>query len=103
LANLEVDHATLATAANDVRSTRQDVDGDLKKLWNEADNLAMAWLGSGSRAFGDLMQSWGRSSAKLLRAMDDIADLLQKSGTQHQVTDEEQQEAMNKYHQIING
>lgn len=99
---LEVDHATLATAANDVRATRQDVDGDLKKLWNLADDLAMAWQGAASQGFQGLMRSWNQSTEKLLKALDDIADLLQKSGTRHQVTDEEQQRSMDRYHSIIN-
>jgi WXG100 family type VII secretion target len=98
----EVDHTTLHTAANDVRSTRSEVDGELKKLWNVVDDLAMAWQGQASSGFQSLMQRWNEDTTKLLAAMDDIADLLDKSGTTHQVNDEEQQQMLDKFHSALN-
>lgn len=98
----EVDHATLHTAANDVRSTRSEVDGELKKLWSVVDDLAIAWQGQASSGFQSLMQRWNEDTAKLLEAMNNIADLLDKSGTAHQVTDEEQQQMLNKFHAALN-
>ena len=98
----EVDHATLHTAASDVRSTRGEVDGELKKLWGVVDDLAIAWKGSASGGFQELMRRWNEDTASLLQAMDNIADLLDKSGTTHQVTDEEQQQMLNKFHAALN-
>ncbi|KIR64861.1 WXG100 family type VII secretion target [Micromonospora harpali] len=98
----EVDASTLHTAANDVRSTRGDVDGELKKLWNVVDDLAMAWKGQASSGFQQLMLRWNEDTAKLLTAMDNIADLLDKSGTTHQVNDEEQQQMLDKFHAALN-
>jgi WXG100 family type VII secretion target len=97
-----VDHATLHTAANDVRSTRSEVDGELRKLWNIIDDLAIAWQGQASTGFQSLMQRWNEDTAKLLEAMDNIADLLDKSGTAHQVTDEQQQQMLDKFHAALN-
>lgn len=97
-----VDHATLHAAANDVRSTRSEVDGELKKLWGVVDELAVAWRGQASSGFQTLMQRWNEETAKLLEAMSNIADLLDKSGTAHQVTDEQQQEMLSKFHAALN-
>jgi WXG100 family type VII secretion target len=98
----EVDHATLHTAANDVRTTRSEVDGELKKLWGVVDDLAVAWKGQASSGFHNLMQRWNEDVDKLLKAMGDIADLLDKTGTAHQATDEEQQQMLDKFHQALN-
>lgn len=98
----EVDHATLHTAANDVRSTRSEVDGELKKLWSVVDDLAIAWQGQASTGFQSLMNRWNGDTAKLLDALNDIADLLDKSGTAHQATDEEQQQMLDKFHSALN-
>ncbi|MGA3561757.1 WXG100 family type VII secretion target [Melissospora conviva] len=98
----EVDHATLHTAASDVRSTRQDVDGELKKLWNVVDDLALAWKGGASTGFQQLMTRWNEDTAKLLVAMDSIAELLDKSGTTHQVNDEEQKQMLDKFQSALN-
>ena len=98
----EVDHATLHTAANDVRSTRSEVDGELKKLWNVVDDLAIAWQGSASTGFQQLMNRWSEDTNKLQEALTNIADLLDKSGTTHQVNDEEQQQMLDKFHSALN-
>jgi WXG100 family type VII secretion target len=88
----EVSAASLHTAASDVRSTRSDVDGE----------LAMAWKGGASTGFQNLMLRWNEDTNKLLTAMDNIADLLDKSGTTHQVNDEEQQQMLDKFHSALN-
>jgi WXG100 family type VII secretion target len=98
----EVEHATLHTAANDVRTTRSEVDGELKKLWGVVDDLAVAWQGQASTGFQSLMSRWNEDVQKLLQAMDNIADLLDKTGTAHQVNDEEQQQMLDKFHSALN-
>jgi WXG100 family type VII secretion target len=98
----EVDHATLHTAANDVRTTRDEVDGEMKKLWNVVDDLAIAWQGKASTGFQSLMTRWDEDVKQLQKALSDIADLLDKSGTTHQVNDEEQQQMLDKFHSALN-
>lgn len=99
----EVDQATLHAAANDVRSTRADVDGDLSRLRGVVDQLAAAWSGQAAVSFQTLMQRWNQDTAKLLAALDNIADLLDRSGAQHQATDEAQQQAMGRIQSALNG
>jgi WXG100 family type VII secretion target len=98
----EVDHATLHTAANDTRATRTEVEGDLRKLWGVVDDLAMAWKGQASTGFQTLMERWNGDVSKLLTAMDNIADLLDKTATTHQVNDEQQQQMLDKFHSALN-
>jgi len=97
-----VDAATLHKAAGDVRSTRADVDGDLKRLGGVIDDLAVAWQGQASAGFQSLMVRWNGDVAKLLGALDNIADLLDKGGTTHQVNDEEQNAMINKFNSALN-
>lgn len=99
---IELDAATLHKAASDVRSTRGEVNGDLGRLWNAVDDLAIAWVGEASTKFQDLMRRWNEDVDKLLTAMDDIADMLDKSGTQHEVNDQEQAQMINKYTSSLN-
>jgi len=98
----EVDHATLHTAANDTRTARKDIDGDLRKLWGVVDDLAVAWQGGASTGFQSLMTRWNEDVTKLLTSMDEIADLLDKTGTTHQVNDEEQQQMLDKFNSALN-
>lgn len=98
----EVDHATLHTAASDTRATRTEVEGDLRKLWGVVDDLAIAWQGQASTGFQNLMQRWNDDVSKLLTAMDNIADLLDKTATTHQVNDEQQQQMLDKFHSALN-
>lgn len=98
----EVDQATLHAAANDVRSTRTDVDSDLSRLRGVVDQLAAAWRGQAGVSFQGLMQRWNEDTTKLLTALDQIAELLDRSGTQHQVNDEAQQQAMGRIQSALN-
>lgn len=102
--NMQVDHTTLHTAAGDVRSTRDQIQSDLSRL--EAlvqQDLASAWQGSAATSFQQLMQRWHTDSKTLMQAMNDIAGLLDKSATNHQMNDEHQQQMIDKIHSALNG
>jgi uncharacterized protein YukE len=48
------------------------------------------------------MMRWGDDATKLLQAMDNIADLLDKSANTHQANDEQQSEMLNRFHSALN-
>ena len=98
----QVDHVTLHTAAKDVRHIRTEVDGELGKLWNTVDDLAIAWQGGASQGFQRVMDRWNSDVKRLLLAMDQIAELLDKSADSHQANDEHQQQMLNKFHSALN-
>jgi WXG100 family type VII secretion target len=103
MAGIEVNAATLHGAAKDVRTTRTEVDGELKTLFGVVDDLAVAWAGQASTGFQQLMVRWQQDVTKLLHAMDSIADLLDKSATQHVANDEQNQQALDRIQQALNG
>jgi WXG100 family type VII secretion target len=102
VASISVDYATLHAAAADVRSVRQEVDGELGKLRGVVDMLAGAWQGAAGAGFQNLMSRWDGDSRKLMEAMSAISDMLDESGTSHQVTDDEQQQVMNRFTSALN-
>ena len=69
---------------------------------NVVDDLAIAWQGQASSGFQQLMTRWNEDTSRLQEALSNIADLLDKSGTTHQVTDEEQQQMLDKFHSALN-
>jgi early secretory antigenic target protein ESAT-6 len=98
-----VDHATLGKAATDVQTTRSEVDGELKKLRSVVSELSGAWVGVAASGFQSVMTRFDTDANSLLNALEDIGNLLQKSGAQHQATDEQQNEQMNKFNAALNG
>lgn len=97
-----VDQETLAAAAGDVRSTRTEVDSSLKSLQGDVAELGSAWKGQAAAGFTNLMTRWDGDVRKLLTAMDEIADLLDKSGNVHAANDEEQNAMFNQFNSAVN-
>jgi|SRR5688572_20769319 len=87
----ESDRESLVQGAGKVKSTRTDVSGDLSKLRNVIDDLvAHGWHGTASQGFQQVMASWDSNAQKLMVSLDEIAKLLDDSGAQFTMTDEEQ-------------
>jgi 6 kDa early secretory antigenic target len=97
-----VDAATMHAAAKDVRATHDTVNGKLSDLRGAMDDLVAAWKGDASAGFVQVMNRWDKDSGRLLKAMSDIADLLDKSATTHQANEEQQTAMMNKYGNALN-
>jgi ESAT-6 family protein len=98
----QVDAATLHAAAKDVRATHGDVSGKLNDLRGCIDDLVAAWKGEASGGFVQVMTRWDGDTKKLLGALSDIADLLDKSGHTHTANEEEQKHMFNKYGSSLN-
>ena len=87
----ESDRESLVQGATRVRGTRTEVMGDLSKLRNVIDDLvAHGWRGSASVEFTQVMQSWDTNANKLTTAMENIAKLLNDSGAEFSMNDEQQ-------------
>jgi WXG100 family type VII secretion target len=89
-------------AAKDVRATHDTVNGKLSDLRGAIDDLVAAWKGDASAGFVKVMHRWDQDTGKLLRALNDIADLLDKSANTHQANEEQQTAMMNKYGSSLN-
>ncbi|MDN3242998.1 WXG100 family type VII secretion target [Glycomyces tritici] len=74
-----MDTETVAQAATDTVNAKLSVDGNLARLKALCDELASSWSGQGAAAFANVMQAWDIEAAKLLDALQDIADSLDAS------------------------
>jgi WXG100 family type VII secretion target len=97
-----MDAATLRKAANDIRSTKDEVDGSLRSLWNVVDDLAAAWMGEASTGFQRLMKQWNDDTVKLTTAMNNIAALMDDGSVKGQANDQEQAAMFNKFNGALN-
>jgi WXG100 family type VII secretion target len=87
----ESDRESLVHGATRVRGTRTEVIGDLAKLRNVIDDLvAHGWHGTAPAEFTQVMSAWDRNANRLTDAMEEIAKLLNDSGAQFSMTDEQQ-------------
>jgi WXG100 family type VII secretion target len=99
---ITVDAATLHKAANDTRSTRTEVEGDLGRLRSLAEELAGQWRGTAASGFQGLIARFNEDAMKLQQALGEIADLLDKEANAHQANDEQQSQMMNKFTNVLN-
>jgi WXG100 family type VII secretion target len=82
---------SVSHGAGKVLQTHDDVERDLGKLRNVIDDLvANAWGGSASQAFHQVMGEWDTSAKRLLVAMGNIGDLLDRTGKEFTMTDDMQ-------------
>jgi len=99
---IAMDPATLRKAANDIRSTKDEVDVSLKALWNVVDDLAIAWLGDASTSFQRLMHRWDEDTRRLTGAMTNIAHLLDDGSVKGEQNDQEQADMLNRFNNALN-
>lgn len=89
MAGVAMDTETVAQAATDTVNAKLSVDGNLDRLKALCDELAASWTGQGAAAFNQVMQAWDTEAAKLLDALQDIADSLDSSAAQQAEQDAE--------------
>jgi WXG100 family type VII secretion target len=92
-----MDPATMAQAAQDTARAKQSVDSNLDSLKAVVDDLAAGWTGQGATAFNNVMLAWDAEAAKLLDALQDIADNLDKSGAAQAEMDDESYAEISAY------
>jgi WXG100 family type VII secretion target len=97
MAGVAMDTETVAQAATDTVNAKLDVDGELDALKALCDDLAAGWSGQGAAAFANVMQAWDVEAAKLLDALQDIADNLDSSAAQQAEMDAESQSDFNDF------
>jgi WXG100 family type VII secretion target len=84
-----MDPETVAQAATDTINAKLSVDNNLDRLKALCDELAASWTGQGATAFNAVMQQWDAEAAKLLDALQDIADSLDSSAAAQAEMDSE--------------
>jgi WXG100 family type VII secretion target len=99
---IEVDYVTLRTAADHVKTARDEVLGQLGQIRDQAEIMAGGWQGDAGSSFQSLISRWGIDARNLTDAMQEIADTLNKSAGAHQRADEESKVALNKITSTLN-
>ncbi|MFC3491781.1 WXG100 family type VII secretion target [Glycomyces rhizosphaerae] len=97
MAGVAMDTETVAQAATDTVNAKLEVDGNLASLKALCDDLAAGWTGQGATAFANVMQAWDAEAAKLLDALQDIADSLDSSAAQQAEQDAASQSDFSAY------
>jgi WXG100 family type VII secretion target len=100
--NLQVDQATLHQVARDIRAARTEINGHLGTVRGAAEALGAAWQGQAAAAFTNLMLRWDSDAKQLAAAMDNIADLMDRSATQHELSDDESMRMLNRVDGSVN-
>ena len=100
---IRVEHATLHTAANDLRAVRGAIETRLTLLGGVVDELETGWQGVSGTGFQELMDRWNGDVSRLLTSMGNIADLLDRSANTHQANDDQQQAMLDRFHAALGG
>jgi WXG100 family type VII secretion target len=90
-----VDFTTLYQAAKDVRSVKDEINGEVRNFDGAVAHMLSGWRGAAATAFQGLAGQWQQDIGRVLLALDGIADALDKSANMHQQTDADQQAAVN--------
>jgi WXG100 family type VII secretion target len=98
-----IDDATLHAAANDCRSAMELVTGEAKKVAASKQEVAATWQGAASMTFQRVLDEWDAQAGKLLGALSDISDLLDRTGTNARANEEQQDQMFNQFNAAING
>ena len=97
-----IELATLHSAANDCRSAVENVTSEATKVRNTRDAVAATWQGAASRTFGAVIDAWLAESNKLMEAMNNIADLLDRTANIQRTNEEEQDSMFAQFNSMIN-
>ncbi len=96
MSQLSVEAATLHQAAKDVRAARGDVSVDVGRVAGEVGQaLEGGWQGAAGTACQTLLRRWTEDAQRVVNALDNIADMLDKSGTAHAAADDQSNSAVN--------
>jgi len=76
-----------------VVSVKEQVEQDLKTLYNQLTSLEHAWKGMAKTAFDQLMLRFSEDEQKLNQALAGIAEQLQAAGSQYHESETSQQDS----------
>jgi WXG100 family type VII secretion target len=102
MAGTEIDVATLTAAANDCREAKDAVRQEQSNVRMAKENVGARWKGQASTTFQNVMQLWLDDADKLLAALNDISDLLDKTGSTHSANEDQQNSMFNQFNSAIN-
>lgn len=100
--SFEIDGATIRAAAGDVRRVGDGLSDEVTRLRAAMDELSATWQGDAASRFQELMSRWDDGAARLLGALDHIAELLDRSAEAYAGTDEQQSREIGRIGRALN-
>jgi WXG100 family type VII secretion target len=89
-------NATMKRGAEMTRTCEGDLAGRLKTLRGQLEGIGAQWQGMGSVSFVKVMQAWDNHAATVLGNLVELADNLDGTDKEWNITDDEQQQAFSK-------
>jgi WXG100 family type VII secretion target len=88
--NITVGYEGLQQAANQLRSGKQELVGQLRNLQSVINNLTSAGFKTrtASGRFGQQYRQWDQSTQQLLSSLDDISRAIQETQQKHEQADQ---------------
>ncbi|GIJ29100.1 hypothetical protein Vqi01_42620 [Micromonospora qiuiae] len=102
MATYNADYATLRFAAVRVRATHDELGGELRRVSDAVDQLAEIWSGAGASRYQELVQRWRDDVEHLLEELHEMAEMLDRSATEQQVSDESAETAVRRIVETLN-
>jgi WXG100 family type VII secretion target len=84
--------AEFTQAHVNVVNVKEQVEGELKNLWNAISQLQGLWSGPAQKAFMNMMQRFDADSKKLNTALEGIAEQLKAAGSTYSESEASQQD-----------
>lgn len=100
---LHVDQSSLAKGSSDMRDAIEQARAQLNKIRGEVAASSAFWSGSAASSFGTLMADYDSKAGKLQTVLDNIADLVDKSSSNHLANEEQQGRNMNNLMGVLSG
>ncbi len=90
----QTEAAEMHSASQHVHDVVGQIQGQLSALEARLEPLQGAWQGTAAVAFHQLKERWHTDVQKLVGALTDIAEALERTGQTYTTTDEDQQSAI---------
>ncbi|NIH82649.1 WXG100 family type VII secretion target [Amycolatopsis viridis] len=97
------DPAQFADAHLKISETKLAMDQNLMQLARNIEATHAGWTGRAAKVFTEVMDAFGEKGSKLNSVLDDIAELLKKSGIKYEQHDEEVQQKLSPLQAALEG
>jgi early secretory antigenic target protein ESAT-6 len=84
---LRVNHAGLDTAADDLRSTVQEIDDRMNRLEDELTPLRSDWTGQAQTAYAAARASWDRAVREMRDLLDETSRSVHLANAEYRAAD----------------
>lgn len=102
MANVSQDRAAMNEAVTLTRDAFDEINGIRATVVQRKAELQATWQGNASMSFGRVVDEWDRKCMVVLDALNDLAEGLGAARTSYEVTEEQQEAAVNAVEEILN-